>query len=798
MILKVRLRNWRSHKETELRFGDGTNVLVGGIGTGKSSVLDAIAYGLFGTLPGLKARKFKLEDLITSVPRKEPFAEVEITFRTPDEEEYIVKRRIERGKGTVLAELRRSDGSLVEEGSERVNEHVCELLKITYDVYERAIYSEQNQLDMFLEIKKGRRRESIDELLGIKRYEKARKNIGTIANHLQKIASEKERELQVLKQDRALELARSLEEEIQKLTEEAESEEKKAAELLVKLKSARSDLDRMKETEKRIAALQSERSAILGSMKELKNQVESLKAELGEVVAQSLATLKERIDELLKLKQQKTRALQELEEKKSKLEGGIGRLEGEVRSLRQKNDELRFLIRKKADLIEELKKAPLTELERELERQKRNGKKIGEELAVASSRLGELERALQELQEAKAECPVCETPLDDRKKNLLQERRKKEIENTQRRIQELEIERKQIEERIARIERQWKEALLKQKELESLEEKEEELQKSEAELANKNSELEELKKKKAEVDSLVSTIRNELEEVEIKLLEAQEKAKAKQKMEESSKRLRALEEKLVEVSSRLSELERVFSPEELRKKEQALQELSSAYARTQELAVNKRRLAEEKRKRLDEIKKKLVLIERLGKEVETLRGLSQLMSALQQATSRVQIELRRYFLDSVNEVMNDVWRELYPYADFTGIRLHIDEEANDYVLQLRDLAGNWRAVDGGVSGGERSTACLALRVAFAMVLAPNLRWIVFDEPTHNLDVRGVEELARVLRERLPQIVRQVLLITHDEKLEEAVSGFLYRFYREKGENQPTQCELVTGDLYVEA
>lgn len=654
MILKVRLRNWRSHKETELRFGDGTNVLVGGIGTGKSSVLDAIAYGLFGTLPGLKARKFKLEDLITSVPRKEPFAEVEITFRTPDEEEYIVKRRIERGKGTVLAELRRSDGSLVEEGSERVNEHVCELLKITYDVYERAIYSEQNQLDMFLEIKKGRRRESIDELLGIKRYEKARKNIGTIANHLQKIASEKERELQVLKQDRALELARSLEEEIQKLTEEAESEEKKAAELLVKLKSARSDLDRMKETEKRIAALQSERSAILGSMKELKNQVESLKAELGEVVAQSLATLKERIDELLKLKQQKTRALQELEEKKSKLEGGIGRLEGEVRSLRQKNDELRFLIRKKADLIEELKKAPLTELERELERQKRNGKKIGEELAVASSRLGELERALQELQEAKAECPVCETPLDDRKKNLLQERRKKEIENTQRRIQELEIERKQIEERIARIERQWKEALLKQKELESLEEKEEELQKSEAELANKNSELEELKKKKAEVDSLVSTIRNELEEVEIKLLEAQEKAKAKQKMEESSKRLRALEEKLVEVSSRLSELERVFSPEELRKKEQALQELSSAYARTQELAVNKRRLAEEKRKRLDEIKKKLVLIERLGKEVETLRGLSQLMSALQQATSRVQIELRRYFLDSVNEVMNDV------------------------------------------------------------------------------------------------------------------------------------------------
>jgi DNA repair exonuclease SbcCD ATPase subunit len=127
-----------------------------------------------------------------------------------------------------------------------------------------------------------------------------------------------------------------------------------------------------------------------------------------------------------------------------------------------------------------------------------------------------------------------------------------------------------------------------------------------------------------------------------------------------------------------------------------------------------------------------------------------------------------------------------------GIRLTVDgTKGGDYTLQLRDHVGNWIPVEGIASGGERTDACLALRIAFAMVLAPNLKWIVFDEPTHNLDSQGIEELAKVMRERLPEIVRQILLITHEERLEGAVSGYLYRFYRNKAVNEPTRVEQVT-------
>ncbi|MEW6592415.1 MAG: AAA family ATPase, partial [Candidatus Hadarchaeota archaeon] len=113
MITHLKLNNWKSHDETELSFGDGTNVLVGIMGAGKSAVLDGITYAIFGTLPNVKTRRIKLEDLIMSRPNKMDRAEVEVGFLTPDETEYVVKRVIERGKGTVVCELRKASGELV-------------------------------------------------------------------------------------------------------------------------------------------------------------------------------------------------------------------------------------------------------------------------------------------------------------------------------------------------------------------------------------------------------------------------------------------------------------------------------------------------------------------------------------------------------------------------------------------------------------------------------------------------------------------------------------------------------------
>jgi DNA repair exonuclease SbcCD ATPase subunit len=139
--------------------------------------------------------------------------------------------------------------------------------------------------------------------------------------------------------------------------------------------------------------------------------------------------------------------------------------------------------------------------------------------------------------------------------------------------------------------------------------------------------------------------------------------------------------------------------------------------------------------------------------------------------------------------MQSIWGELYPYKDIFNIRLGIEE--GDYVLQLQDSSG-WIAADGIASGGERSIACLALRIALSLVLAPSVGMLVLDEPTANLDAKSIEELANVLREKITKFVEQVFLITHDPSLENAVSGYLYRLEREKAKDGFTKVSLISG------
>ena len=47
-ILSIHLKNIKSHRDTELVFSPGINVLSGPNGVGKSTVFEAIGYALFG------------------------------------------------------------------------------------------------------------------------------------------------------------------------------------------------------------------------------------------------------------------------------------------------------------------------------------------------------------------------------------------------------------------------------------------------------------------------------------------------------------------------------------------------------------------------------------------------------------------------------------------------------------------------------------------------------------------------------------------------------------------------------
>ena len=105
MITKVRLKNWKSHLNSEFEFTQGVNALVGIMGSGKSSVLDAISFALFGTFPNLNSKKITLDDLIMKRPQEKEEAEVEVDFSV-DGKSYSVRRRIGKDKSTFEAQIK--------------------------------------------------------------------------------------------------------------------------------------------------------------------------------------------------------------------------------------------------------------------------------------------------------------------------------------------------------------------------------------------------------------------------------------------------------------------------------------------------------------------------------------------------------------------------------------------------------------------------------------------------------------------------------------------------------------------
>ena len=171
MIKEIELINFKSHKNTKLKFTEGNNILVGISGSGKSSVLDAICFAFFGTITKIQKRKIKLGDLIMNKPFREEFSKIKLVF-TLDGKNYEITRKFYLDKPT-HAELRENN-KLVAVGQSQVTAFIEHLLKINYDLFSKVIYTEQNQIDYFLNLPPGNRMSAIDELLKLSKFEEIR------------------------------------------------------------------------------------------------------------------------------------------------------------------------------------------------------------------------------------------------------------------------------------------------------------------------------------------------------------------------------------------------------------------------------------------------------------------------------------------------------------------------------------------------------------------------------------------------------------------------------------------------
>jgi DNA repair exonuclease SbcCD ATPase subunit len=193
----------------------------------------------------------------------------------------------------------------------------------------------------------------------------------------------------------------------------------------------------------------------------------------------------------------------------------------------------------------------------------------------------------------------------------------------------------------------------------------------------------------------------------------------------------------------------------------------------------------------EKLKDREIRVNEMQKYEEEIKKHEEIIEKLQvfaNAIMETQQTLREELVAAINEALAESWGILYPYSDYPVIKLQPSESDYDLVFKVGE---EWISVDGIASGGERALACLALKISFAMVLTPNLSWLILDEPTHNLDEEGVRTLAVTLHDHIPKIVEQTFVVTHDENLRDAASGKLFRIERNKEIPEISSVEEIT-------
>jgi exonuclease SbcC len=772
--------------DTEIDFSEGTNCFVGNTGAGKTSILDAMCFGLFGTFLQLQQKKIKLEDIIMKKPSAQDKAEVTVSFDTDDESEWTVKRTITKGKTS--AELRKN-GELIEgPQSTKVSDEVERLLKMNYDLFSRAVYSEQNQLDMFLTIPKGQRMKKIDELLAIDKFEKARMSTRSLINKFMTAVNEKELVIQNLESDESLRKLETIKREFLELKEKQEKFNKQLNDVFNKKVEITKEVLNLKQQQKKLQEIEEESKRIIALIELTESDIEKIKTDLVEFAEKTDEELSEEIrkigDEINSLNQNLSEEkvnLDNLKEKYAEDNANINLIE------KEKIPRLEKLVKELEDIADKIKKNPIKKLTKEYSDGKEELGKDQLSLQKSIAKFSELEESMNELNNVGSTCPVCDSKLPENKKLKLIEKKKELKKELKKEIEKYTSSTEKIESELPGLEK-------KLREIEKMQEKFEEIKDSDKELKALEKELKGLKSKNFAFDNQKKMFDKNIRLIEENLDDIKEKQdKIKQilsKKQDVNIKIDRVKEYKQRLNTLVSEKELLisFSPAVLEKFESDYRSLLGLEGELQANLKNLSEIKNEKQKVLEQIENKKSMLESFITETRRMNAISDQLRLLESALEATQEQLRKDFVSSVNDAMQSIWSELYPYRDIYNIRLGIEE--GDYVLELQDSTG-WIPADGVASGGERSLACLALRIAFSLVLAPQLRMLVLDEPTANLDSQSIDILADVLRERITKMVEQCFLVTHSTDLENAVSGYCYRFERNKSIDEVTKVTLVS-------
>ncbi|WP_414468924.1 AAA family ATPase [Methanobacterium sp. ACI-7] len=886
MIIKaITLENFKSHVNTHIDLDTGISIIMGDNGAGKSSILESVSFALFKEYASKK-----MDKLISNDKNK---MQVTVEFIANGRTYKVIRKRKRSSSPESMLYVKDNDRFVViEKGDAAVSEQIEKIIDLDKNLFLNAVYVRQGEIANLVTQNPAEKKEMMGRLLGVQELENSWKNmkfvIDDYKNQEIRINGKLENLGNIEEEKKKKEIKRN---ELTSILTEIEFDLAKREEKLGKLKTVKEFFDQKEIEFNKLKQAIEHGNLTLNRLnineKDLSNQINEIsnkETEIGTIKPEIskisvLENIKDKICKLKDLEKEKVhvdkslkkiqlfksimdqnkefhdnfvsleREIDELNKSRKQFEGSDtlkNTLKGNVKTLSNKIEELEKSISNKLKLYGELLEEDITsinELELYLQTKKSdleaNLKQNLEQINEFNSKISDLKgqnkeinKAISELTTAEDICPVCESDLDENRREELLDKYKLQIENNEREIsshnENLKIfssEREFLEKQKAEISNINIDVL--KKDSESLQKNKNEINEISIQLAEIEKFVESLKDIDIQLNEKIK-LKNELKAAHQKYLGASNSLKAMENPEELLELYNKIEKDIEPLKFEINQLclevniEKESVKEELEKlrkmkekydklcgevsiKEDVLKSLSKVKTEivtlSNDIEAQKEKITqinyevEKHNQAKEDLNKGQKELEDIQKEIGSLKGqLKSTNERLDELGKEIQIynsdkkELEKIgrFIELLNEIrklygkdgiQKDLRSKSRPLIEKNTLEFfnkfnfeYSDIKLNeDYDVTLFGPSGE-NTLD-MISGGEIIAVAIALRLGIAKTLVKgNLEMMILDEPTIHLDSYRRHELIDVIKKL--SVIPQMIIVTHDSGLEEAAHNIL--------------------------
>ena len=793
----MELRNYRKFRDARIEFPDGVVAIVGSNGSGKTTILEAVTWALFGNVSSVMRDNKEGVVSFGASPGEECSVVLEFDL---GEDSYRLARSM-RGKNLVMDASLEVNGKLLAKGDTDVTKAIVAKLGMDHQAFFVSVFTKQKDLNALANIGPADRKKLVLRMLRVDSLEKVITAIGADANNAKKEADGVSASLRDADgNDRIVSLneqGRLAADSLKKLIEgssklladrkaaieksqmskgqwEAEEERyRQDVALERKQTGARAGLQAMHESlgklEKEIADLRALRESLPGLESKEKEYQEARTAAEGHAALREAFLRRQRQEEELNAKKGELETLRAEEEQAVKEMSGLPDIETSLTTVDANLSETRELI-SSISAQARVAESEAARLRLELERSKRKAEEIvmlGEEsnCPTCQRRMGaqytDLLRRYREEQKALEEGAALQ---DDIRKGQLEQRTR-----TEQRRDALEARRSKLLSQ-SRLKASLDERARKaQQSLSLTREKVDALQKgldSLGPVAYDAAAHDAAKRKVSDLEASHLALNRAMTKMERLPLAMEEKDRMTIAVTSEEEALRTASQERRALGFEMKTL--LLKKKEHEEARQTEERLAQDVIRAE---GEQRRLASE----IDSLRKQTAELERsrlkyvsLMKEQEVLNRLSQVMKGFKEnVISRI--------VPTLSDTSSDLLSQLTE-GKYSGMRL--DE---NYQMWLYDQGEEFRLER--FSGGEVDLANLCLRLAISRMIMERsgnqMNFLVLDEIFGSQDQSRKRSILETLGQLQKQF-RQILLITHIDDVKDNVSAVLRVQEKEDG------------------